>query len=71
MATITITYPDAMQTRVVDALCLDGGWSASLGVTKAAFAKSQVAALVRQRVYEVEVVEARRAAAVPAPIDIT
>lgn len=75
MASISIDYPLAQQSRIVDALCLDGGWTAELGVTKGAFAKAQVAKMVRERVLEIERITARQAAiasvAEPAPVDVT
>lgn len=59
MASVTIQYPDSEQARVIEALCIDGGWTPELGVTKGAFAKQQVARLVRERVREVETAQAR------------
>lgn len=41
MATITLTFPDGVQTRVVDALCDRGGWNQNLG-PRGAFAKGVV-----------------------------
>jgi hypothetical protein len=75
MASISISYPDDQQDRIVDALCYDGGWSADLGVTRGAFAKRMVAQLVKDRVRTVEEERARVAALAgvtpPAPVDVT
>ncbi len=75
MATLSISYPDAQQARIVDALCYDGGWSADLGVTRGAFAKQMVAQMVKDRVRAVEEEQARAAAlagvAPPTPVDVT
>lgn len=54
MASISLTIPDDQLDRVVDALCLAGHWSPALGVSRNAFAKQEVARLLRQRVLEVE-----------------
>jgi hypothetical protein len=54
MASITLTIPDAVVGRVIDALCLAGGWTAELGVTKPAFAKSEAARIIRERVVAIE-----------------
>jgi hypothetical protein len=75
MASISLEYPDAQGKRIVDALCLDGGWSADMGVTRAAFAKAQAATIIRQRVLEIERTSARQAAVAavpePTPVDLT
>lgn len=71
-----IPTDNAMQ-RIVDALCADAGWSATLDppVTKAKFAKKVAADMIRDRVQAVErrlALEAAAAAAAnPVSIDIT
>ena len=71
-----IPTDNAMQ-RIVDALCADAGWSATLDppVTKAKFAKKVAADMIRDRVQAVErrlALEAAAAAATqPVSIDIT
>lgn len=69
MATITITIPDAQVTRVVDALCYAGHWNVDLGIPKNAFAKDQVARIIRGYVLRSEELQAERAAVPPAPTD--
>jgi hypothetical protein len=54
MAQIVINIPDPSVPRVVDALCLSGHWSAELGITRAAFAKNEVARMIRERVVAIE-----------------
>lgn len=54
MAQLIIDVPDAVATRVVNALCTAGGWTTELGVTKQAFAKSEAARIIRERVVAVE-----------------
>ena len=71
-----IPTDNAMQ-RIVDALCADAGWSATLDppITKAKFAKRVAAEMIRDRVQAVETRLAREAAAAaaasPQPIDVT
>lgn len=48
MAAITINIPDAQVARVLEAFTEPFGWTPELGVTKAAFAKQQLAAYVRE-----------------------
>ena len=67
MATITLNIPDAVIPRVVDALCAAGHWSEDLGVTRNAFAKQEVARMVRERVVAIETEQARVAAEVHPP----
>jgi hypothetical protein len=71
MGSVTLQFPPAQDQRIIDALCLDGGWTPEMGVTKAAFAKEQIAAMVRQKVVEVETAAARRAVTPPVPPDVT
>lgn len=66
MATITITIPDNMIDRVVDAVCARGRYSAFLtdGVTpnpqtKAQFAKAQVVMFLRHSTIEYEAEQAK------------
>lgn len=65
----------AAETRIVNALCADAGWSADLGVPKKAFAKKVIADMVRDRVQAVETRLARAeavASVTPAPaVDLT
>jgi hypothetical protein len=75
VASITLNIPDASSARVIDALCTAGHWHSGLGVTKAVFAKAEVARLVRERVLEVErhalrsEAEGQVAALTPPPVD--
>lgn len=57
MAQFVITYPDALQSRIVQALSERGGWTAASGQTRAQFARAQVVDYVRGelRAYEAEV----------------
>lgn len=54
MAQIIIDIPDAALTRVRDAFAAEFGWNADLGVTKAQFAKAQLAEYVKQIVRNYE-----------------
>lgn len=54
MAQFILDVPDPVVPRVVDALCGAGHWSPDSGMTRAAFAKAEVARLVRERVVEYE-----------------
>lgn len=54
MAAISVTIPDDQLTRVVEALCGAGHWSADTGLTKQQFAKAEVARLLRERVQQYE-----------------
>lgn len=73
MADITVTIPDPQVQRVIDALCGFGGWTAETGLTKAQFAKAQVAEHLKRTVKNWEEQEAQRTAvlAVETPPDIT
>lgn len=71
MAQITLTIPDAAITRVVDALCAGGHWSADLDITRNAFAKREVARLVRERVVMIEDMQAKAALTPPVEPDVT
>lgn len=42
MAVLTITIPDAVKDRVIDAICIRGGYSATSGLTKIQFAKQYI-----------------------------
>lgn len=50
MASITITIPDAVAPRVLDAVASRYGWAPDLGVTKAQFAKSILVNLLKESV---------------------
>jgi hypothetical protein len=71
MATITLTYPDDQQQRIVNALCEEGGWTPESGVTRGAFAKRMVVDYVKRVVVAQDRAAARAAAlaAVPLPAD--
>ena len=58
MATVILTIPDDQIDRVVDALCAINGWTDTLGVTRAAFAK---ACLIRDLTATVQNWERREA----------
>lgn len=73
---MTIEIPSAAaETRIVNALCADAGWSADSGKTRKEFAKQVVADMVRDRVQAVETRLARAAAVASvtpaAPVDLT
>lgn len=54
MATITIEIPDSAQTRIRDAFAAQYGWTAEMGITKAAFAKAKLAEHVKSVVVSYE-----------------
>lgn len=56
MATISITIPDAVLPRVIDALCIDGGYErlSNPRPTKPQFARGHIAGYVRRVVIQVE-----------------
>ena len=62
MASIQIDIPDAQANRVLDAFATRYGWTDQLGVTKAEFAKAQVAKMIRETVKQEEVRQAQLAA---------
>lgn len=62
MAQIIIEIPDAALPRIRDAFAAEFNWNAELGVTKAAFAKAQVADYVKQVVRNYEANQAASAA---------
>lgn len=62
MATMTVTVPDAALPRILDAFAAVYRWDPESGLTKAEFARRQVAEFVRRTVIENEQ-PARRAAA--------
>jgi hypothetical protein len=69
MASISITIPDAVLSRVLDAFAARYGWESAGGQTKAQFAKSRVIEFIRDvvRAHEATAVaEAARVAAVAA-----
>lgn len=56
MASTTLTYPDVVQTRVVDALCAKGRWrSVALDGQRGAFAKQVLSLLLKDIVQDYEV----------------
>jgi hypothetical protein len=77
MAQICLDIPDAVVTRVVNALCIDGARPEDSPLTKGQFAKQHVARYVKRVVREVEARIARddagtaAAAAADAEIVIT
>lgn len=62
MATISITVPDAVQTRVVDAICARKGYVAGQGQTKAQFVKAQIALFIKNEVKSYEAEQAAKTA---------
>ena len=76
MATITITIADEHMPRVVDALCIVGGWrSVELDGARGAFAKKVVMDYVRSTTREVEhqtaLAAAKASVQVPSEVTIT
>lgn len=70
MATITINIPDAQVPRALEAFAETFGWTAAMGVTKAAFAKQKVAEYVKETTLGYERQKAM-AAITDTAIDIT
>lgn len=62
MAQITLTIADAQLSRVVDAICIAGGWDPDSGVTKNAFAKAFLVNYVKSTVLSVEYRQAQQTA---------
>lgn len=58
MAQISLTIPDAVMPRVVDALCAQSGdegpWTAESGLTRGQWAKREVVRYVRRVVIDYE-----------------
>lgn len=75
MATITLTFPDAAQPRIVDALCGLYGWTSESGLTRGQFSKQCTIDWLRHEVMRWEEQQRRIAmeAAVPpvVPVDVT
>lgn len=71
MAQIVITIPDAALQRVIDALCARGNWTPDLGITKAAYAKQQLALIVKSITFQHERQQAMADVAPPAQVDVT
>ena len=77
MATITLTFPDAVQPRVVDALCAEGGYDQlpEPKPARGAFARSRVIRFVRETVRNYEaslaIETAREAAVARADAEVT
>ena len=65
MATLVLTYADAVQGRVVDALCARGGWKPADG-PKGAFAKAVLQDFVMTVVRNYEAEQDAQAARVAA-----
>lgn len=62
MASITLTIPDPILNRVLDALAAKWGYNPAGGQTKAQFAKSALAAYVKATVKQYEAEVAAKAA---------
>lgn len=77
MASITITIPDAVVGRVLDAIAVRYSWSTETGLTKTQFAKRIIVNLLKETVKMHESEIASKAAAqtageaVESEIDIT
>ena len=75
MATVSVTIPDAVLARVLDAFAATYGYDAAKDGTKAAFAKRQVARFctetVRRHEAEVAGTAARDTAATKAANEVT
>lgn len=54
MATITITIPDAVLSRVLEGMCAAGGWTAESAVPKSAFAKNMIIDYIKATVRRTE-----------------
>lgn len=66
MATITITVPDAVAPRVLDAVAATYGWDANMGLTKAQFAKKWLQGQLQTTVKNYETGQAQATARVAA-----
>lgn len=64
MATITITIPDAVAPRVLDAVAVRYGWTATSNLTKAQFTKRVLTDLLKESVKMIEGQVASQAAVV-------
>jgi hypothetical protein len=42
MASFTITVADVAEEKLVDSLCVKGGWTSESGLTKGEFARKQI-----------------------------
>lgn len=62
MASITLTYPDGVQARVVDALCAYGNYTPADGA-RGAFAKGVLSTFIRTVVRNFEADAAAKSAA--------
>ena len=77
MASITITIPDPVAARVVDAMAVRYAWTADTGLTKTQFAKRVLVNLLKEtvRMHEGQIASAAAAqvagTAVDNEIDIT
>jgi hypothetical protein len=62
MASIILIVADDQLDRVINALCIAGGWTQDSGVTKGAFAKAFVVQNVKSIVKSVEYQQAEQTA---------
>lgn len=71
MASITVTVPDAVAPRVLDAVAATHGWDANTGITKAQFAKKWLADQLKDTVrnYEIGQAQATARATAEATVD--
>lgn len=58
MATISFTIPDAVLTRVENALCAQGSYNAASGLTQAQFSKQMITNFIMQAVRSYEAQQA-------------
>lgn len=54
MARLTIDFPDAVASRVLDAYAALNGWTAASGLTKAQFLKADISAKIKDAVKRYE-----------------
>ena len=77
MATITLTFPDGVGPRIVDALCAEGGYDQlpDPKPARAVFAKSRIVRFVRETVRNYEAAlaidAARQSATAKADAEVT
>lgn len=70
MASITLTIPDALNTRVINGFCGLNGYNAEVDGTKAAFMRKILLAKIKRDVLEWEGNEAQRTALATGGTDI-
>lgn len=68
---ISITVPDAQQTRVIDSFCQKHGYDVALGLTKIQFIKRIIARFIKNSILENEVGPYADAAAVEKAAEIS